>query len=377
MIVPFLDLSRQIAAIRPELDAAVSAVLDGGQFVFGPPLEEFEAAFAAFCGAGEAVGVASGTDALTIALQAVGVGPGDEVVTAANTCVPTVAAIEAAGATPVLVDVETSTRTLDPSRLGEVLNENTRAIVPVHLYGQCADMAPIIEIAREHGLKVVEDAAQAHGAAYRGRKAGALADAAAFSFYPTKNLGALGDGGAVVTDDPEVAEQARLLRNYGERQRYLSVRRGWNSRLDTLQAAILTAKLSHVEAWTERRREIAARYLEAFSGTRLGLPVEAEGRDHVFHLFVVRVADRDAFRDALSREGIQTLVHYSRPVHFHPAYENLAPPGDRVAECERLSAQVVSLPLFPELDEREIQAVIDATCRAAADQDFPAESVGR
>ena len=366
MIVPFLDLGRQVAAIRTELDAAFAGVVDAGQFVLGPPVEEFETAFARVCGAKEAVGVANGTDALTIALQALGVGPGDEVITAANTCVPTVSAIEAAGATPVLSDVDASTFTLDPSRLEEVLTRNTRAIVPVHLYGQCADMGPIVEIARQHDLKVVEDAAQAHCAAYRGRRAGVLGDAAAFSFYPTKNLGALGDGGAIVTDRPEVAEQARMLRSYGERERYLSVCRGWNSRLDALQAAILTAKLSHLEKWTDRRRELATRYLEAFSGTRLGLPVEAEGRHHVYHLFVVTIDERNTFREALSSEGIQTLVHYPRPIHFHRAYERLAPPGDRLSECERLSARVVSLPLFPELEEREIQAVIDATIRAAS-----------
>jgi len=260
--------------------------------------------------------------------------------------VPTVAAIEATGATPVLSDVDPATRTLDPSRLGEVLGENTRAIVPVHLYGQCADMTPILEIARRHDLKVVEDAAQAHGAAFRGRRAGALADAAAFSFYPTKNLGALGDAGAIVTDRPEVAEQARLLRSYGERERYVSVRPGWNSRLDTLHAAILTAKLSHLEAWTERRREIAARYLAALSDTRLGLPVEAEGRRHVYHLFVVTVADRDAFREALGRDGVQTLVHYPRPIHVHPAYEHLAarrPPGG-VRAAVRPGRQPAALP---------------------------------
>jgi dTDP-4-amino-4,6-dideoxygalactose transaminase len=364
--VPFLDLSRHVAGMRGELDAVIAAVLTDGLFIFGPPLEEFEAAFAAYCGAPHAVGVANGTDALTIALQAVGVGPGDEVVTAANTCVPTVAGIEAAGATPVLVDVDPRTHTIDPSRLPEALNQRTRAIVPIHLYGQCADMSPIVELARHRGLKVVEDAAQAHGAEYGGRRAGTLGDAAAFSFYPTKNLGALGDGGAVVTDDPAVAEQARRLRNYGERERYESVRRGWNSRLDTLQAAILTAKLAHLDAWTARRRELAARYLEAFSETALGLPVEAEGREHVYHLFVLTVEHRDTFRNALAEAGVQTLVHYPRPIHRQPAYEHLARSGDALRECERLSEQVVSLPLFPELREDELEAVVDVVRRAAS-----------
>ena len=356
--VPFLDLSRHVAEIRNELDAAIAGVLTSGWFVFGPPLEEFETSFAAYCGARDAVGVANGTDALTIALQAVGIEPGDEVITAANTCVPTIAGIEAAGATPVLVDVDARTYTIDPSQLPEVLSERTRAIVPVHLYGQCADMAPIVDFARERGLKVVEDAAQAHGAAYGGKRAGTLGDAAAFSFYPTKNLGALGDGGAIVTDDPEVAEQARLLRNYGERERYQSVRRGWNSRLDTLQAALLTAKLARLDAWTARRREIAERYLSALADTELGLPVEAEDRQHVYHLFVLVVEDREGFRETLAQAGIQTLVHYPRPIHQHPAYRHLAPLGDALRECERLSNQVVSLPLFPELREDEIEAVV-------------------
>lgn len=365
MTVAFLDLSRHVRAIRGEVDGAIARVLDGGQFVLGSLLEEFEQAFAAFCGARHAVGVASGTDALTIALQAVGVVAGDEVITVANTCVPTVAAIGAAGALPVLVDVDPSTHTLDPTRLEAAVTERTRAIVPVHLYGQCADMEPILELARRHGLKVVEDAAQAHGASYCGTRAGMLGDAAAFSFYPTKNLGALGDGGAVVTDDPEVDAQARLLRTYGERERYHSVREGWNSRLDTLQAAILSAKLAHLDAWTDRRREIAARYLESLSETALGLPVEAPGRRHVYHLFVVTVTERDAFRTVLSDAGVETLVHYPRPIHRQPAYEHLRPTGDGLAESNRLAEQVVSLPLYPELEDGEIQIVIDAARRAA------------
>ena len=366
MKVPFLDLSRHVAGIRDELDAAIASVLTGGWFVFGPPLEEFEAAFATHCGAREAVGVANGTDALTIALQAVGVGPGDEVITAANTCVPTVAAIDAAGALPVLADVDAQTHTLDPACLADAVTGRTRAIVPVHLYGQCADMEPITSFARARDLKVVEDAAQAHGAAYREGRAGTLGDAAAFSFYPTKNLGALGDGGAVVTDHPEVAEQARLLRNYGEEERYRSVRQGWNSRLDTVQAAILSAKLRHLDAWTERRQEIAARYVEALSDSGLGLPVAADGRRHVYHLFVVTVEGRDAFRQALLDDGVQTLVHYPRPIHRQPAYEHLAPAEPSLRRCEHLSEHVVSLPLYPELGDEEIEAVVRAVRRAAA-----------
>ena len=352
MSVPFLDLRRQTEALRPELERAIARVLDGGRFVGGPLVEEFERAWAGYCGAAHAVGVASGTDALAIALQAVGVEPGNEVLTAANTCVPTVAAIEQAGAVPGLVDVDLDTYTLDPQRLEEAIGERTRAIVPVHLYGRCAEMEPILRIARERGLKVVEDAAQAHGAEYGGKRAGSLADAAAFSFYPTKNLGALGDAGAVVTSDGEVAARARRLRNYGEEERYRSLEPGANSRLDPLQAAVLLCKLERLDDWNERRREIARRYREA------GLEAPAG----IHHLYVVRVRERDAFRAKLAAAGIETLVHYPLPVHGHPAYARLARPG-RLETSERLAREVVSLPLYPELTDAEAGAV----ARAAAE----------
>ena len=348
MNVPFLDLRRQTEALRPELEQAIARVLDGGRFVGGPVVEEFEQAWAEYCGVGHAVGVASGTDALAIALHAVGVEPGDEVITAANTCVPTVAAIEQAGGVPVLVDVDPETRTLDPARLEEAIGARTRAIVPVHLYGRCAAMEPILRIARERGLKVVEDAAQAHGAEYEGRRAGSLADAAAFSFYPTKNLGALGDAGAIVTADAAVAARARRLRSYGEEARYRSVEPGVNSRLDPLQAAVLLAKLPHLDEWNARRRELADRY------RRAGL----EAPESADHLFVVRAADRDAYRARLAAAGVETLVHYPLPVHGHPAYTRLARPG--LETSERLAREVVSLPLYPELTDEEAEVVIGA-----------------
>jgi dTDP-4-amino-4,6-dideoxygalactose transaminase len=360
--VPFLDLSRGVEAMRTELDAAVARVLDSGAFVLGPVLAEFEAAFADYCGASHAVGVASGTDALTIALQAVGVEPGDEVITAANTCVPTIAAIEAAGAVPVLADVDADTLTLDHRALADSCTARTRAIVPVHLYGQCADMDPIHEFARSRQLLVVEDAAQAHGAVYRGSRAGTLGRAAAFSFYPTKNLGALGDAGMVVTRDADVAERARLLRNYGERDRYESVLRGRNSRLDPLQAAVLLAKLPRLDTWVARRRELAARYLGSLQDCGLGLPVEAPGNEHAFHLFVVRTGDRDGFRASLADAGVGTLAHYPRPIHAHPAYEHLSREGSLV-ESEAACREVVSLPLYPELNDAEVDAVTSAVLR--------------
>ena len=362
--VPFLDLSRHVAPLRSELDAAMAEVLDAGRFVGGQPVERFEQEFAEWLGTAHAVGVASGTDAIEIALRAVGVGPGDEVITVANTCVPTVAGIEGAGATPVLADADPVTMTIDPESLAAAVTERTAAIVPVHLYGRCADMDAVLAVAAEHGLKVVEDAAQAHGATWRGAPAGTMGDAAAFSFYPTKNVGALGDGGAVVTNDVDVAAEAAALRSYGEVERYDSVRRGTNSRLDTLQAALLSVKLRRADAWRERRREIAARYCDALAGSALTAPTDPEGGIHTFHLYVVAVPERERFRAELSRGGVETLVHYPRAVHEHPAYRDIARSGS-LAASERLAGSVVSLPLFPELTDAEVESVASAARSAA------------
>jgi len=359
MKVPFLDLSRQVAGLREELDEAIAAILEGGRFVGGDPVARFEREFAAYCGAAEAVGVASGTDAITLALRAVGVGPGDEVVTVANTCVPTVAGIEATGATPVVVDPSPETMTMDAERVAAAVTPRTRAVVPVHLYGRCAEMDPILALAAEHDLRVVEDCAQAHGASDRSRRAGSMGDAAAFSFYPTKNLGALGDGGAVVTTDPTVARRARMLGSYGEERRYESILRGTNSRLDSLQAAILSTKLRHLEVWIARRRAIAAHYRSALEDAGLEPPDDPADGNHVFHLYVVRVEERDAFRSALLGLGVETLVHYPKAIHEHPAYSNVARAGDLAASA-RLAASVVSLPLFPELTDDEVEHVAAA-----------------
>jgi dTDP-3-amino-3,4,6-trideoxy-alpha-D-glucose transaminase len=348
--VPFLDVGREVAELRGELDAAMAAVLDGGRFVLGERVGAFEREFAAFCGAEHCVGVASGTDALTIALRAVGVAPGAEVVVPANTCVPTVAAVEAAGAVPVLADVDPRTWTLDPGSAGAVMTSRTAALVPVHLYGLCADVDALAGLA----VPIVEDAAQAHGAAVHGRRAGTLGEAAAFSFYPTKNLGALGDGGAVVTRREEVAQAARELRTYGERERYESVRSGWNSRLDELQAALLLAKLPHLERWNARRAEIAARYDE-LELDRQHVP---DGFTHAYHLYVVRSPDREATRRRLAERGVETLVHYPRAIHQHPAYARLRTDG--LETSERLAAEVLSLPLNPWLRDDEVEAVAAA-----------------
>ena len=362
MTIPFLDLRRQHESLREELDRVLAEVVGGDRFIGGPRVEAFERELAAFCGVREAVGVASGTDAIELALRALGIGEGDEVITAANTCIPTVAGIEASGATPVLVDVDEARFTLDPGELAEATTARTKAIVPVHLYGQCADMGAISGYAREHGLAVVEDAAQAHGAALDGRRAGTLADAAAFSFYPTKNLGALGDGGAVATDDLEVAATVRELRSFGERAGGEAIRRGSNSRLDPLQAALLSVKLGRLEGWNERRRELARLYRDELADIVL-VPVEALEAHHVYHLYVVRSARRDELARALGQRGVGTLVHYPRAVHEHPAYAHLARPG-RLGRSERLATEVLSLPLYPELSDAEASAVA-ATVREA------------
>jgi dTDP-4-amino-4,6-dideoxygalactose transaminase len=356
MQIGFLDLRRQTEALRPELDSVVSAVLDEGHYVLGPPVQDFEREFAEYCGASHAVGVASGTDAITIALQACGINRGDEVIVPANTCIPTVAGVEAAGAIPVLADVDPMAYTLDPASVEQALTNRTRAVVAVHLYGQCADVPALVEIAHAHELKLVEDAAQAHGAEIGGRRAGSLGDAAAFSFYPTKNLGALGDAGAVVTSNPEIAEEARRLRSYGERERYDSVRSGWNSRLDTLQAALLLVKLPHLDEWTERRRRLADRYHTLLSEVGVVLPSEAPDRRHVYHLFVARARKRDELLRCLTEHGVQALVHYPRPVHRHEGYRHLARP---LPVSELLCDEVLSLPLYPELRDDEVERVAE------------------
>jgi dTDP-4-amino-4,6-dideoxygalactose transaminase len=362
--VPFLDLARETQRLRPELDAALDRVLSSGSYILSDEVQRFEAAFAEACGTRHAVGVASGTDAITIALLAVGIQPGDEVITAPNTCVPTIVGIERTGARAVLADVDPTTYTLDPEQVQRRLTQRTRALLPVHLYGQPADLGALAALADEHGLAVVEDCAQAHGATFGGRPAGSIGVAAAFSFYPTKNLGALGDGGAVVTSDDEVAAQARLLRNYGERERFEHVLRGLNSRLDALQAAVLSAKLPSLHDAVARRRGLARAYDEALADTRLVAPPTAAGREHAYHLYVVQAPDRDDFRAALADAGVGTAVHYPTAVHRQPAYRELDVPGG-FPVAESLCERVVSLPLAETHSDEEI-AYAAAAARAAA-----------
>jgi dTDP-4-amino-4,6-dideoxygalactose transaminase len=363
--VPIVDLRRSIIALRPELDAAIAGALDRSDFILGAEVTAFETEFASYCGATDAVGVASGTDAITLALRALGIGVGDEVITVANTCVPTIVGIERTGAIPVLIDAHPRTWTMNVECLQDAIGERTRAVVPVHLYGRCADMHAILDVARRHGLVVVEDAAQAHGARYDERRAGSLGDAAAFSFYPTKNLGAFGDAGAVVTSAPEVAERVRALRSYGERARYESHESGFNSRLDELQAAVLRVKLRRLDEWVERRNMIASIYREGLSDANVSLPSTVLAGTHAYHQFVIRSPDRARLRERLHVAGVATLVHYPRAVHQHPAYAALGE-GRELATSEALAREVVSLPLYPELTDEEAAFVIAEVHRSAS-----------
>lgn len=351
------DPRRAYLARREEIDAAIERVLTGGHYILGEEVSHLEEELAAYLGVRFAVGVASGTDAIQLALKACGIGPGDRVITVSHTAVATVAAIEISGALPTLVDVDPRTLTIDPTRIEEAIDPETRAIVAVHLYGHPAEMDAIRSIASRHRLRVIEDCAQALGADYRGRKAGSLGDAAAFSFYPTKNLGALGDGGMVVTGDEEIARRLRSLRQYGWNAERVSEVPGMNSRLDEIQAAVLRVKLRHLDRDNERRREIAHRFTERFRVSGLETPWESPEARHVFHLYVVRCKQRDALVDHLRRRNIGTGCHYPVPVHLQPAYAGRLPHGD-LAVTERAAKEVLSLPLFPEMSEEEVEAVI-------------------
>ena len=353
----------QYQAHKAEIDAAIARVLDSGWYVLGRETDAFEQEFAAFVGAAHGIGVGSGTEALHLALKTLGIGPGDEVITVAHTAVATVAAVEMAGATAVLADVEDEYGTLDPAALERLVTPRTRAIVPVHIYGQAADLAPILETARRHGLAVIEDCAQAHGATYRGRPVGSFGALACFSFYPTKNLGAIGDGGMVVTRDAALARQARLLREYGWAERYISDIPGWNTRLDELQAAVLRVKLRHLEGDNAARGRIAAAYDAALADSGLKLPGTRAGSTHVYHLYVVRCAERDALQAHLRQAGIAAGIHYPVPVHLQPAYRSRL--AASLPVTERLAAEVLSLPIYLELSDADVAAVI------AAVRDFP------
>ena len=359
-MIPLIDLRKQYANIKDDIDAAVARVLERGWYILGEEVTAFEQAFAACCGAAHGIGVGSGTAALHLALAACGVGPGDEVITVPHTAVATVAAIELAGARAVLVDIDPVRYTLDPDQLEAAITPHTRAVIPVHLYGCPADLDPILATARRHDLYVVEDCAQAHGAEYRGQPVGSWGHIAAFSFYPTKNLGACGDGGMVVTNDPELAERARLLRQYGWRERYISSLKGLNSRLDELQAAILRVKLRHLKDWNEKRRQLVRLYDERLAGSGVVTPCEPEDTMHVYHLYVVRHPRRDELRAFLRERDIGSLVHYPVPVHLQPAYRDLGRGAGAFPVAEAAAQEVLSLPLYPELREEKVAEVADA-----------------
>lgn len=348
----------QYLAHKAEIDAAVLGVMEKGWFVLGDEVRAFESELAAYLGVAHGVGVGSGTEALHLALAACGVGEGDEVITVAHTAVATIAAIELSGATPVLVDIEPDYYTLDPSKLEAVISPRTKAVVPVHLYGQAADLSPVMEIARRRGLRVIEDCAQAHGALYQGRRVGAWGDMACFSFYPTKNLGALGDGGMVVTDHPELAERARLLREYGWAERNISTVVGWNSRLDELQAAVLRVKLRHLDRDNGNRQELALFYDHELSEFQLIQPKVRPEATHVYHLYVVRTSERDHLQAFLRAREIGALIHYPVPVHRQPAYCQRLRGADSLPETERVAREVLSLPIYPELNPDQADQVV-------------------
>lgn len=358
MKLPLVDLKAQHATIAAEVGAAMEAVLRDACFILGPPVERFEAAFAAFCGARHCVGVASGTDALHLAFRALGIGAGDEVIVPAFTFVASALGVSLAGASPVLVDVRRDDALIDPDRIEAAITPRTRAILPVHLYGRCADMRRINALADAHGLIVVEDAAQAHGARCDGRPAGSLGLAAAFSFYPGKNLGAYGDAGAITTDDDALADRLRLLRNWGSRRKYHHEEPGLNSRLDTLQAAVLGVKLGYLPSWNAARRRLAALYDALLSGRDdLRRPLDRDGSDPAHHLYVLRSPARDALLARLHAGGVGAGVHYPFPIHGLGAYRHLAPPGS-LPESEAWASECLSLPLYPELTESQVSYVV-------------------
>ena len=360
MKVPFLDLRAQHEPIRAELLAAINEVIDSSAFAGGPFVARFEEDFAAFCQTAHAVGVGNGTDALWLALLARGIGPGDEVITVPNSFLATAAAISYCGATPVFVDVDEQTYTLDPALLEAAITPRTKAVIPVHLYGQMADMDPIMEIAGRHGLFVLEDACQAHGAEYKGRRAGSIGHAAAFSMYPGKNLGALGEAGAVTTNDPDLAERVKCLREHGQSKKYHHSHIGWNARMDGIQGAALRIKLRSLAKGNAARRAHAQRYSRLLAGVAgVITPVVAPGRTPVFHLYVVRVAERDRILATLGQRGISCGIHYPKPIHLQAAYAHLGLGPGSFPVAEDQAEELLSLPMFPELTVDQVDAVVE------------------
>ncbi|NMM81605.1 erythromycin biosynthesis sensory transduction protein eryC1 [Acidovorax sp. SRB_14] len=365
MNIPFLDLGAAYRELQTEIDSAVGRLLASGWYIGGPEVDAFEDEFAAYCGATHAVGVANGLDALQLALRAMDVGPGDEVIVPSNTYIATWLAVSQCGATPVPVEPDARTFNIDPALIEAAITPRTKVILPVHLYGQPADMAPILAIARKHGLRVLEDGAQAHGARYKGQRLGAHGDAVAWSFYPGKNLGAMGDGGAVTTNDPQIADRIRVLRNYGSRVKYVNEVQGYNSRLDPLQAAILCVKLAHLDEWNARRSAIAARYQQGLAGCGLTLPYVPDWAEPVWHLYVVQHPQRDPLHKALADAGVGTLIHYPIAPHLQQAYGYSGWEQGAFPLAERMADQVLSLPMGPHLETEQVTMVIEAAKKAA------------
>ncbi len=360
MPVAFLDLKAQYESIRAEVQEALRQVFESGAFAGGPFVARFETEFARFCGCSHAVGVGNGTDALWGALVAFGIGPGDEVITAPNTFIATAEAISRCGAKPVFVDIDESTYNMDPTLLERAITPRTRAVIPVHLFGQMADMDPIMEIARRRGLVVVEDASQAHGAEYKGRAAGSIGDAGCFSFYPGKNLGAYGEAGAVVTNNAQVAKRIMMLRDHGQSRKHSHATVGWNARMDGIQGAVLSVKLRHLPAWTQARRRHAWRYGALFAGVEgVIAPSEAPYGRHVYHVYALRVQDRDALTSVLEKAGIGYGIHYPVPVHLQEAYRDLGLSPGSYGVAERCAREYLSLPMFPELGDDQVAEVAD------------------
>jgi len=357
--VPFVDLKAQYDGIKNEMDAAIGSVVSQSAFIGGKYVDDFEREFARFCGCEYAVGVSSGTSALHLALVAMGVGPGDEVITVANTFMATAEAITHAGARVVLVDMNPDTYCIDTSEIEAAITPKTKAIIPVHLFGQMADMKPILDVAKRHSLFVVEDAAQAQGAEYRGKRAGSYGHATGFSFYPAKNLGAYGDAGAVVTNDKEVADRVRLYANHGRRSATDHAVEGFNARLDAIQAAVLSAKLPHLEAWNRMRQEAADRYDTMLAGLDVTTPRRAPDAKHIFHLYVIRMKDRDRVKQQLADKGVACGLHYPIPVHLLDAYKYLGKPEGSYPATEAAAHEILSLPMYAEITEEQQQYVAD------------------
>jgi dTDP-4-amino-4,6-dideoxygalactose transaminase len=360
MTIPLVDLKAQYQTIKPEIDAAMQRVVNNTAFILGKEVAEFEKNFAAYCHTQFCVGTDSGTAALHLALLVCGVQPGDEVITTTHTFIATAEVISLIGARPVFVDIDPRTYNIDPNRVERAITPRTRAIIPVHLYGQPAEMDAILDLARKHNLRVIEDAAQAHGAEYRGRRAGSMGDIACFSFFPAKNLGAYGDAGALVTNNAELAERARMLRDHGRRDKYQHLIVGYGYRLDALQAAILGAKLPHLDAWNARRRVIADYYTELLTNSDVITPYVPPHITPVYHLYVVRVKNRDGLKEHLKARGIETGVHYPIPLHLQPVYQNRGYKIGDFPHTEKAANGVLSLPMYPELTDAQVQQIVDA-----------------